>query len=173
MKYEYENAINSEIIKSFEISNNKIHINYLDESNYDIPYSIDNERYLLEVMLEQAEERNDSNTLKILQSKRNIYASKTLLFGLITYLNYYAANNYNNDINILNSTLITLLCIITVANGLGYGCANEEIKDIKKYKLYLSMIKKLEKYNNSNAFPTINDIDNYTLKDLKKLKKTL
>ena len=58
----------------------------------------------------------------------------------------------------------------------------EEVSELKKYEIYLDLKKKLEENNDPNIFNgvknkskilNINTLDNYSLKDIKKIRENL
>ena len=58
MNYGYEGKEDKELIKRYNKDNDKIIINYLDGSQYEIMLNDENEKKILKDMLEQAIERN-------------------------------------------------------------------------------------------------------------------
>lgn len=78
---------------------------------------------------------------------------------------------------------IGINCIFIVIDGCKYYLENDEIKEIKKYGIYLNIMEDLERYKdnpnllnnikNMNEIPNINTLDNYSLKEIMQLEKNL
>ncbi|MCI8778735.1 MAG: hypothetical protein HFI87_06270 [Bacilli bacterium] len=84
MKYGYDGISNDQLIKNYKISDNKIVITFLDNSNYEIALTKENENNLLNTMLEQAQDRDQSTILFNLQMKRKniLQLQSSMLFVL-------------------------------------------------------------------------------------------
>lgn len=162
----------------------KIIITFLDGSNYEIPLTNENEKKLLNIMIKQATDRSESSAYANAKSARK----KTLLFaiyqvGFTVWL--YVLFRYTNNSN-KTKIFWNILCGITglsiVMNGLNYKFKNDEIKELEKYEIYLSIRSRLENIKNDNLYNgvekhkkplDINSLDSYSLNDLKRIRANL
>jgi len=183
MKYEYEGTSKKEIIKNYEKKEDKIIINFLDGYNCEVPLTEENESDLLKIMLDQAQDRNNITKIKELEKHKKTALIGAILTTVSTFVNgsAYFLNNSNNEEKIVNLIIGILSGVCAIYGIAGYKAINDEIKDLKKYELYLSMKEYIE---NSNAQEylfdgiknnelNINILDSYTLKEMYQLRKNL
>lgn len=183
MKHGYEGAESGELIQNYKTSNDKIIITFLDGSNYEIPLTEENETDLLNQMLEQAEERSKKSSIYDLKQKR-----KTALIWTITQVGFTLLNIVNasttdlKGIRVFASILGGITALTVVTNGLDYKFKNDEIKELEKYDIYLSIRARLENISDPNLFNgikkqetplNINTLDSYSLNDIKKIRDNL
>lgn len=182
MKYGYEGADCSKLIKKYEISDNKIIITYLDGSVYTMPYSIENEKDILDLMLEQAKDRSKATTI----FRQNSFGKHMLSLGAISSA---GAISYFLGMSVIDMPSAKACCaaagVALSACSLVEGAISlryfDQIKELEKYDIYLSIRediklankKKLFKGINKECNLYINTLDNFSLRDLKKIKKNL
>ena len=183
MKYSYEGAETGELIQNYKTSNDKIIITFLDGSNYEIPLTQENENDLLNQMLEQAQERSESSSLydaKKRRIKALIWTITQVGFTMLGIFNYFNADSKCK--RIFASVIAGITALTVVIDGLSYKFSNDEIKELEKYDIYLSIREKLENANDPNLFNgiikqgvqlNINTLDNYSLNDIKKIRDNL
>lgn len=183
MKYGYEGAETGELIQNYKTSNDKIIITFLDGSNYEIPLTQENENDLLNQMLEQAQERSESSSLydaKKRRIKALIWTITQVGFTMLSIFNYFNADSKGK--RIFNSVIAGITALTVVIDGLSYKFSNDEIKELEKYDIYLSIRERLENANDPNLFNgiikqgvqlNINTLDNYSLNDIKKIRDNL
>ena len=183
MKYGYEGAETGELIQNYKTSNDKIIITFLDGSNYEIPLTQENENDLLNQMLEQAQERSESSSLydaKKRRIKALIWTITQVGFTMLSIFNYFNADSKGK--RIFTSVISGITVLTVVIDGLRYKFSNDEIKELEKYDIYLSIRERLENTNDPNLFNgiikqgvqlNINTLDNYSLNDIKKIRDNL
>ncbi len=180
----YDNSENKDLIQNYEKQDNKIVITFLDGSNYEISLSKENEANLLNLMIEQAQDRSESDELYLVQQRRKKILMSSVVYTVLNLINInYANKTDSNFLRTFTSILccITGLCIVTDI----FFCkfSNDEIKELKKYDIYLSIRKTLEKnITDPNLFKgvksqqlelNINTLDDYSLSDIKKIQSNL
>lgn len=173
MKYGYLGVNFNEIIKKYKKEENSITVTYLDNSTKILPNTKEQEQKIIENMIQQAYDRDKSNMLNETKSLKDFCTYMGLGMSIVTAMSCYGAA-VNDDVS--NKFIFGLLAIITgsstLVDSLLYNNSSEEIEELKKYRLFLSIMKQIEdsnEYNNIN----INTIDDYSLKDIKKIKKNL
>ena len=170
MKHGYYGIDSSKLINNYKIEEDKIIITYLDYSTEELPYTKETENIIINKMLEQAIERDNSSTLNDASAAKNMSVIFGSTMGLITVANVYGLyNNLSDYNNMLFGTLALITGTAVVTDLMILKKDSNELDELKKYRLYLSIRKELEEQNNIN----INTIDNYSLKDIKRLKKNL
>lgn len=185
MNYSYGDKKDSDIIKNYKINkkDKTIVINFLDGTKYVAPYSIENENDVLDRMLSQAIERNGTCTLDKMVNKNVHYFICGLVNAIICANDviYSFSVNHNNSKIVLYVAGGITLSLSLVSGVISLNCS-EEIKELRKYKLYLSLRDKIaERSFDSNIFNgvkckknlNINTLDSYSLTDLKKIKINL
>lgn len=184
MKHGYQGAECGELIKNYKPSNDKIIITFLDGSNYEIPLTKENENDLLNQMLEQAQKRSESSSLYDAKQKRKralIWTMTQVGFTILDIITASTADNSKN-LRIFTSVLGGITALTAVIYGLEYKFKNDEIKELEKYDIYLSIKSKLDNTTDLNLFNgiktqekalNINTLDNYSLSDIKKIRDNL
>lgn len=179
MKFGYDSADSKYLIQNYSIENGKIIINFLDGSHYDIDLTENNEQTLLNKMLDQAEKRNNSNALHKALFSRKVKLLPTLSNGILATLmlgNYIV---YSKKIVLLIGLLASLCA---GKYGGQFKSYSDEVNELIKYDIYLSIRERLEKINDPNIFSgidngqtllNINTLDNYSLKEIKQIRKNL
>ena len=61
--------------------------------------------------------------------------------------------------------------IFLIVDSLFYKLSSNEIKELKKYNIYLAVKDEIEKNKKENI--NINNLDNYSLKDLEEIRQNL
>lgn len=183
MKNGYDGAESEELIENYEISNDKIVITFLDGSNLEVPLTEENETNLLNQMLKQAEERSRKSSIYDLKQKKK----KSLIFAIsqagITMLNAATFSTTDQKENATFASILGgLTATATVLYSLGYKFISDEIRELEKYDIYLSIRESLEAIDDPNIFSgikkqgmplNINTLDGYSLSDMKKIRKNL
>lgn len=181
MKYTYENIELSSIIEKYKINYDKIIVNFLDGSSYELPLNKENEEIIKRRMLKQAIARDESDALKEAKKKQ----IKALIWSIFqTYLTAICiSNSYSNNGTMTATMLSYISGIIVVLHGIEFKIDSEEIEEIEKYKIYLSIKDRLKDnikspilYVGVNSIEkelNINTLDNYSLNDIKIIKNNL
>lgn len=186
MKFGYEGKQDKDIIKNFDKADDKIIINFLDGHTIELLLNDKNEEELLITMFNQANERNLSDTAEEIKDLRKHY----LMYEIISIS--MCSSNCMNIIKhkiqgdrtfiILYSLLSLSFVIIAIINGKGYKIYNDKLKELKKYAIYIDLVdklKKVEDINGNNILKInninidINNLDNYTLKEIRKLRDSI
>ena len=181
MKYTYDHIELSSIIEKYKINHDKIIVNFLDGSSYELPSNKENEEIIKRRMLKQAIARDESHALKEAKKKQ----IKALIWSIFqTYLTAICiSNSYSNNGTMTATMLSYISGIIVVLHGIEFKIDSEEIEEIEKYKIYLSIKDRLEDniknpilYVGVNSIEkelNINTLDNYSLNDIKIIKNNL
>ena len=181
MKYTYDHIELSSIIEKYKINHDKIIVNFLDGSSYELPLNKENEEIIKRRMLKQAIARDESDALKEAKKKQ----IKALIWSIFqTYLTAICiSNSYSNNGTMTATMLSYISGIIVVLHGIEFKIDSEEIEEIEKYKIYLSIKDRLEDniknpilYVGVNSIEkelNINTLDNYSLNDIKIIKNNL
>ncbi len=182
MKYGYDGINSSDLIGNYEILNDKIIIKYLDGSSSEIKYTKQDEIKLLNKMFNQAIARSNSYALYFAKSKkRDAIFNEVLSFCALGLVNVPVNSNLMIEYII---PLIYNICfpIFAIHNYLKYSDVKDEVNELKKYDIYLHLRHTLLLLkNNPNAFNgiekkgelNINTLDNYSLRDMKKIRNNL
>lgn len=182
MKYGYEGVELGELIQNYKISNDKIIITFLDGSNYEMPLTEKNEKALLNQMIQQAQERRESQSLYDAKQKRDKALIRMMPLGTFIMIIIASAITDLKNTKFLIGALSGITAIPLVTNGLAYKYRIDEIKELEKYDIYLSIAEKLENITDPNLFNgvtkqeeafNINTLDNYSLSDIKKIRDNL
>ena len=176
MQFGYGDADLGRLIKEYEvISNDEIVITFLDSSRYITPNTKENEKKILETMLQQAKERNESIDLVSKKSDRATnFALISLLFCLDITKPY-------------DSITVKTLGLMTKITALCYFLFKETDRSIRfeeyeKYNIYLQNKDKIESLDEIVVFAgidnddlelNINTLDLYSLKELKRIRANI
>lgn len=177
MNFGYDGVDNSKIIRGYSKSGDTIAIEYLDGSLFEIPLSEENEGHVLDLMLTQARTRDRVFSV----SKNECDRKKDILYAVwLTSLGLL-----NTSLAFTNGTTFSKVAAGICYSGavfesICYAFENSDAKEIEKYNIYLGMKNELDKYNDSDLYQGINNnqlnintIDDYSLKDLKKIRNNL
>ncbi len=182
MNYGYEGAAQSSLIKKFmENGNDNITITYLDGHTNTIPFSEEVKEKLYQQLLKQAIERNNSDALMNAKEKRK-WAASFMIGEIIMILLAPVAilTNKSEKAQLIAGIAGSILTIDAVVNGHKFKMANEEIKEIKKYAIYLKMRDKIEQNTDQTLFCgvkdqeqeiNLNNIDEYSFAKIKRLNR--
>lgn len=153
----------------------KLGIEHIDESV---------EKQLMQTMIMQAEERSMSSSLNKLKTKKlQIFSLYYLLGVSASAVLIGGASKKIDKMEFL--TLLIFYGIVATVSNVMLKILNDEVKEIKKYDIYLSIREYLESIDKENiAIPNlfkgvrseetelnINTLDGYSLRDLKKIRK--
>lgn len=168
------------IIRNYVIEGNEIVINYLDDTIVKINYTEENEQKLQEKMLEQAEQRNKEVKPEFYARKRREEMSNIRTFSIYTLLNTSTFLRADLEwIKIAAGVMVGITGGLLTYSSIKCKQLNDKKKELEKYRIYLTMIKG---YENSNAQMqlksngkevNINTLDDFSLRDIKKLNKNL
>lgn len=182
LRFEYEGARLSDLIKEYEIVDNNLSVTYFDDTTTVLPLSEENN--VLELMLEQAIERSESSELDktIKMKNRALLAFLSLFFcSFISTANICISES--NFMKILSSISGGITTAFASVFAIVYKNEIDKINELKKYDIYLNIKNELdENITNSNLFAgikikndnlNINTLDEFSLKDLKKISNNL
>lgn len=184
MKYGYKNIADKNLIQHYEISDDKIIIKYLDGNVKTIPLTKENESDLLNLMFKQAKDRSTSSALKNARNIKDLMESLTIKFGSCTALGIIlAAVSSSPNVELYSSILSCVVSMPLIFCGVKCVNKNNEIKELEKYDMYLSLKNTLEKnisqpnlfneVKNKQNVLNINTLDNYSLDDIETIKRNL
>lgn len=170
-----------DVIQNYSIENDKIIINFLDGTHYEIALTEKNEQTLINKMLEQAQKRSDSGALQSLLVQSGLHLNISIFGALmLTFVLgiYYSSEKLSSLSLSLSAVLLLALEVLNVrAIGL-----SDKVNELKKYDIYLSIRERLEQINDPNIFNgidngetllNINTLDNYSLKEIKQIRQNL
>ncbi len=176
MQFGYGDADLGTLIKEYEIINNdEIVITFLDGSRYITPNTKENEKKILETMLDQAKERDENIDLVSKKSDRaTSFALISLLFCLDITKPY-------------DSITLKTIGLMTKMTTLFYFLFKEidrsiRFEEYEKYSIYLNNKDKIESLDERVVFAgidnddlelNINTLDLYSLKELKKIRANI
>ena len=204
MKYGYDGGELSNLIDNYKIINNTIVITYLDGSTHEIKcVSCDEkdyiERKILDDMLNQAKNRNDSVSLQTMENYKNlltfVYKIKKIGYSgmwsasLTATLRNFICEKYDIKYYVIIGAVFAL-CISTIGvsnymiEKYGYDKSKLDsiISEIEKYSIYLSIREELPEFSSNINFYkdlgindgiNINTLDNYSLDQIKELERKL
>lgn len=184
MKFGYKGAENNDLIEHFESIDNKIIIYFLDGSKLEIPLTLDNEHNLLNKMLVQAHNRANSSALADAQERRKNALKWIIIHSINTTFDLITVNiSAVQSTKVFASIIGTITGLLLVIFGKEYKFRKEEIAELEKYDIYLSIIEKIEQVlNNEVVFAdikfsfselNINTLDNYSLEEIKIIRNNL
>lgn len=166
---------NRDLIKDYSANKDYIKVNYLyDDSSYTYNYSKIKEEEIINLMIEQALKRDEELYDKIYKETK-IYLSQTLLSTIPLIL-------------CLKEDLQLLLCLTFIAgliSSMNLIETYEKLKEMKKFRLYHSMKKELDKPENLDITKiiefdpmyrepiNIGTLDKFSYNDVKMIKKEL
>ncbi len=164
MNYNYDNSKNNEIIKGYNIVEDKIIVTFLDDSSVEMDSS-----YLEKIkklMYKQAFEREQMiNKEELVYNKKKTFDWMLAQLSLTTL---YTSSFLITDSIIAKALAIFLTgtsSILTISDGLEYKSLKEELNELEKYSLFLKMNKEDQKKID------IGKLDNLSLKDARRLVK--
>lgn len=164
MNYSYDNSKDNEIIKKYNIVDDKIIVTFLDDSSVEMDYSYLGK--IKELMYKRALERE-----QIVNKEEIVYNKKRSFHWMLAQLSLttlYTSSFLITD-SIVAKALATFLAgtssILTISDGLEYKSLREKLNELEKYSLFLKMNKKDQKKID------IGKLDDLTLKDTRKLVK--
>lgn len=183
MKNGYVGANTGELISKYEQSGDKIIITFLDGSYYEVPLTDKNEEEIINIMLGQAEDRKNSDALQqaVARRKKAVkWIFTEAILGVITTTAMLSTDNKTH--NIVAGILSGLCGLGVVVNGIRYEINNQEIAELQKYGMYLSMKGRLDNCTNENLFNgvkskadrlDINTLDQFSFADIRRIRSNL
>ena len=178
MKFTYEGADLSKIIRKYEIKKNKIIVTYLDNKKKEYEFNEHIEKDLINTMLEQAKDRDEKYDDSNLHAK---YYEGLINVSIIQGISMISLP-FLTLIKNRNIGLTLCSCLVLFESKAAYelakaGFKNAKLKDLVKYNCYLSIREELlkcknykELLNNNNINKDILNINNL---DSVKLRKIL
>lgn len=178
MKYEIKGIKKEETIKNYRIVDDTVIVIYfLDGSSKVVPYTLKNEKIIVDKMLQQANYR-ESELYQAYMNGRidkeaDILSAGVIGTGIMSFYTFFDQRYVIGLIAILGTMLISKNYCEKIDN---------EVNDIKKYRIYLEIKDKLEKTLSDDAYAglkdlpsdlNINTIDDFSLKDLNDIYKKL
>ena len=162
MNYSYDNSKDNEIIKKYNIVDDKIIVTFLDDSSVEMDYSYLGK--IKELMYKRALEREQIvNKEKIVYNKKKSFH---LMLAQLSLTTLYTSSFLITD-SIVAKALATFLAgtssILTISDGLEYKSLKEGLNELEKYALLLKMNKEDQKKIG------IGKLDNLSLDDVKKI----
>ena len=182
MNFTYGLKKSSEIIKNYKIKDNKIIINFLDGSFYKVDNTKENMDNILNMMLEQAIERDNTDALNATIRSKNSSVAISISNLIVSASTCVLAYNSPEECQVVIYTLGGILFVSSIALGTSSIPRSCEIDELKKYRLFLSIKDKLdEKANDLNLYNgfknkkklNIGTLDDFSLSDLKKIRTNL
>lgn len=191
MKFGYKNDDLGSLIKEYRIVTDKstkeklLFITYLDNSTSQLPLTPQFEQNVLNKMIIQAQQRDENKEqfLGEYESKRKCGIARITVDLLMSYAYYIMSLGANDtDLKKLFLGFVGFLNGLVMADGLMTKATCNKIQELKKYELYLSIMERLKEFSlNPSLYsglakkkiPNINTLDDYTLKEVKKLSLNL
>ena len=168
-----------EIIKNIEKNNLCYKVNYLDGTSKSF-YTNDKEhlKELEKIMIEQAFDRDE----EMYKSKKDEAFCNTAM-SIVTIISYSCLNIITPKD--LKTIFVILTAFIATANVNMTVHSKKQLKELKKYRLFLEMYKDLEKIENKDITKileldpyyrknlNITTLDDFKLREVKMIKKEL
>ena len=181
MNFSYKEAVLSKTIRKYVVKNGKINIFYLDESADIMPYTIENEEKIQQMMILQALERKNSNIDEAIATDATDFYNKltaNVLFDLASLFGVTFTST--EELHILLNCGIAFLAGITINNGIEYISNLKKLEELAKYDIFLKIRLELDQYpqlldrfKKLRKRLSINTIDNYSLKEIEKIRENL
>lgn len=173
MKYGYNDQNLDTIIKKYKKTDDKIIITFLD--GHKETANIDEEEHILNKMLEQATKKNNNSDLEEMIKNQKMFLKFTIhnIFLELTSLSI----PYITDADIASKISLFLtgvFSVFLVEEAAFFKLSRNKISELKKYAIYLEKKKEIDEYMSSDIETfNINKLDNYSLEDLRLIKKEL
>lgn len=187
MKFGYRGADLGELVSHYEISDDEIEVTFLDGSKANIPFTEENEIKLLEYMVEQAEERRDNSKIYNVEGslKRASIIDFSLSLPVIVVGAYAMIQSLHYDVQprLIYEAMYAATCLkLSLSLYSDEKKRHEKYSELEKYDIYLAIREKLEEADDIRVFNgvkmsdnvlNINTLDNYSAKDIKKIRENL
>ncbi len=186
MKFGYRGADLGELVSHYEISDDEIEVAFLDGSKANIPFTEENEIKLLEYMVEQAEERRDNSKIYNVEGnlKRTFIRDFSLSVPVVAIGVYAMIQSMHYDVQPrLIYAMYAGICLrLSLSLYSDEKKRHEKYSELEKYDIYLAIREKLEESDDIRIFNgvkmtdnvlNINTLDNYSAKDMKKIRENL
>lgn len=203
MTFGWPDADLSILIKNYEVLDNNIIIQYLDGTYHTLPCTKENEHKILNIMIDQAIERNHKMYSIKLTSEKFTLVEGILCISLLKYFKYLSFSGTLNELNKLFGSNLDIaivgIYILIASSGLFSlhlsMITDEAIQELTKYEIFLSIREKLEelqseevlyqqqssldiikayKMDGHKYYPlNINTIDNFSLEDIRNISDNL
>ena len=168
MTFTYDDADLSKTIACFWNDGNRFNIFYLDDSKSTyISYSEDEKEKIQNIMINQAKDRQKAYDIMKLNGKNKLNLLLVFLLSFFTVV---------ETINEKKLNLPEILQIIIVGGFTNSYLINRtQLKELKKYKMFLEIIDKLDEINSDcgeKCLPLeINTIDEFSYSEIKSYYK--
>jgi len=192
MKYGYNSLYR--IIEKYYLDDDKIIVQFLDGGNISYELSDENEKCIIRSMLKQAIERNEKTDMiyyKSLNNRNKIccilnWAIPTMFTGVFCLgIEELLFEEFLEALT--GSAMFWMVYLYPfIKNKKKFSNFKEEVEELEKYSIYLDMKEELEYVlENSNYHDlfngvkcseqvlNINTLDNFSLKDIKKISNNL
>lgn len=183
MKFGYEGVRNEELIQKYKVNGDKITIMFLDGTIHEVDLTEENENDLLSRMLKQAQERNESLEMNLAIRERRQAFLWAMYLSMIDLVYINTTINATTDRGEIFGTIVSGIVGLTIViNGSVCKARNDEIRELKKYAIYLNIRDRFEEMgdkpillgeNGREEFLNINTLDDYSLHDIKVIRKKL
>lgn len=184
MKYWYDSNTIDKSVAFYKIIDDTILVYYLNGNVDIIQYSEEIVNELIQKMICQAKERDKTISIEDLKSVNNLNNKKLFNEISVSCSGLLVSNiqNLNHSVRLLG-VIVSITCsLLALKKARVRNAVNRQIEELEKYKLYLSMMKEIEDNYNQKTFNgikffdgnfNINTLDNYSLNEVKKIKKNL
>lgn len=173
MKYCYNDQNLNIIIKKYKKYDDKIIITFLD--GHKETANIDEEEHILNKMLEQAIKKNNNSDLEEMIKNQKMFLNFTIHNIFLELASLSIPYITDADIASKISLFLTgVFSVFLVEEAAFFKLSRNKISELKKYAIYLEKKEEIDEYM-SNGIETfnINKLDNYSLEDLRLIKKEL
>lgn len=173
MKYGYNDQNLDTIIKKYKKTDDKIIVTFLD--GHKETTNIDEEEQILNRMLKQATKKNNNSDLEEMTKNKKMFLNFTIHNMFLELASLSIPYITDADIASKISLFLTgVFSVFLVEEAAFFKLSRNKINELKKYAIYLEKKEEIDEYM-SNGIETfnINKLDNYSLEDLKLIKKEL
>lgn len=184
MKFAYPGSKKEELIKEYKLLDGKIVVNYLDGNTEELP--LDKEQEIYEKMIKQAQQRKNSKALFVAKCRSKKQFSLTVMICELSALGTLITITSPSIISKLIGIMMITPCSFLGFSKEDYEKIREQIRELSKYNIYLSIKDSIEneqkngnngdlfkKINNTEENLNINTLDNYSLKEIKRIRQNL
>lgn len=172
MKFGFKKDKESKTIKEFKIEGSFIVIVYLDGSQTTMLDTKENQKQVIDLMIKQALERDESYSLDKLNDEEND-ARKNLCLSII-YTSLLLALHHELGEN-SQKAVLCLSAVVAgtiVYNAIEYYKTSKRIDELKKYHVYLNMIKESDHESvREQSGLYINNLDEHSLDEVVRIRR--
>jgi len=173
------NAVDT--IKKYEVMDDQIIVTSLTDVKYSV--SLKDEHILIKTMIEQAKSRNEK--VNFIELKNNLKKIKSRIITEIGIITINAGvpiiNRDYDEIMAMFQFVVVLSSILLTLDIKDFIEDKKEYEELEKYRIFFNIKEDLKKLSfvlcGLKKIPTeninINTIDNYSLKNMKEIRKNL